>query len=379
MAAATITNQINAINAVVFSSPKSLSPPSLTMPNTLKGVDDLIHAGFEAYRNSCFNWLLVATALVIVGVVLEGPELWHEITGIIHRWLVRRRFGISLLEVSPHNWVKIVAAIGWLLIVLGVAGEYVADSFLSKADGYVQTFDEILLTDAQRQTAFARDRASAAYERAAKTEQEAAQENALAAQAEKEAQEENAKAAKALESAETARKEAEGFQLQIAQANERAAQADQKAAEANRTAKEEQLARTRLEETLSGWKLDAEAQARVLDKIKPHPNTPFDLATNPAEYGFMEILDGLLHSANWTRQPPKSDNPLGQLLIDGKSSIWFGSGLYVEFSSTRAKDFSAPAEALVLALQAEGIPAKGHLLTNDPNPSAIHIAIGKRE
>ena len=45
----------------------------ISRPDTLKGVDDLIRAGFEAYRGSCFNWLLAATGLVVVGLVLEGP------------------------------------------------------------------------------------------------------------------------------------------------------------------------------------------------------------------------------------------------------------------------------------------------------------------
>ena len=80
---------------------------------------------------------------------------------------------------------------------------------------YVQKFDEILLADVQKKT-------GAAFERAAQTEREASQENDRAAQAEQQAQQENERAAKALEAAEAARKEAEGFQLQIAQANERA-------------------------------------------------------------------------------------------------------------------------------------------------------------
>ena len=45
----------------------------ISRPDTLKGVDDLIRAGFEAYRGACFNWLLAATGLVVVGLVLEGP------------------------------------------------------------------------------------------------------------------------------------------------------------------------------------------------------------------------------------------------------------------------------------------------------------------
>jgi hypothetical protein len=138
----------------------------ISRPDTLRGVDDLIRAGFEAYRGSCFNWLLAATGLVVAGLVLEGPDLWHDITSIVRQWRFNRRFHFSLPENHAPNRAKLAAFVGWLFIVVGVAGEYVADSFVSKADGYVQTFDEILLTEAQKGTAFATERASAAYERA---------------------------------------------------------------------------------------------------------------------------------------------------------------------------------------------------------------------
>ena len=133
-------------------------------------------------------------------------------------------------EISP--WMKLAGTLGWVLIVVGVTGEFVADSFVSKADGFVQKFDEILLADAQRRTGAASERAARAFERAAQTEREASQENERAARAEQQATEENAHAAKALEAAEVARKNAEGFSLQIAQANERAANAEARASEA---------------------------------------------------------------------------------------------------------------------------------------------------
>ena len=65
--------------------------------------------------------------------------------------------------------VKLVVSLGWLLIVVGVAGEFVADSFVSKADGFVQKFDEILLADAQKKTGVASERAARAFESAAQS------------------------------------------------------------------------------------------------------------------------------------------------------------------------------------------------------------------
>ncbi|MGC2196628.1 MAG: hypothetical protein WA628_18285 [Terriglobales bacterium] len=161
------------IFSVLRSSLEKSTP--LPFPETLKGVDDLIRISLEGFRDSCFNWLLIATFLVVVGLVFEGPELWHETTSIASHLRFRRRFRFSLPEEQAPNWAKLLAFIGWTLIVVGVAGEFVADSFVSRADGFVQKFDEILLADAQHQTELAKERAGGAYERASTAEKEAAQ------------------------------------------------------------------------------------------------------------------------------------------------------------------------------------------------------------
>jgi len=218
-----------------------MSPPiPISRPDTLKGVDDLIRASHGVFREACFNWLLVATGLVVVGLVLEGPELWHEITSIIRNWRFNRNFHFSLPEEHTPNWVKLLAFVGWIFIVLGVTGEYVADSFVSKADGYVQTFDEILLHESQTRTAFASERASAAYERAAQTEKEAA---------------EDLKTTNIVrQKAEEARQRSEGFRAQI-EKDER------EAARLKKDAEDERLARAKIEAAV-GWRSLSDQQKR---------------------------------------------------------------------------------------------------------------------
>jgi hypothetical protein len=193
-------------------------------PIVIKGLDDLVRSDFESFRDIWFNRLLISTAVVVIGLLFELPEIWHDSIRAIRDLRHSSRPTAEL-----PSWMKLLISLGWLLIVVGVVGEFVADSFVSKADGIVQTFDETLIADAQRKTGLANERAANAFERATQTEREASQENE--------------RAAKALEAAEKARTEAEGFQLQIAQANERAA-------EANRTAESERLARVQLEKEL---------------------------------------------------------------------------------------------------------------------------------
>jgi hypothetical protein len=54
---------------------------------------------------------------------------------------------------------------GWLLVVAGVLGEGVFEGAVSKADGLLQTFDDMLLADAQTQAAVAYERAGNAIQR----------------------------------------------------------------------------------------------------------------------------------------------------------------------------------------------------------------------
>ena len=260
----------------------------MPIPDTLRGIDDLVRVDFEAYRDFWFHQLLFATLLVVVGLVLEGPELWYEITSII------RIPKFTTPEKHAPNWVKLLAIIGWLLIVGGVAGEYVADSFVSKGDGFVQKFDEILLADAQKKTGAASERAAKAFERAAQTEREASQENERAAKAEQQATEENARAAKALEAAETARKNAEGFSLQIAQANERAANAEARAAQAQL-----ELARIAAPRSLTNV-------PGLVAALKPFNGTEYTLNVfmDTESMEFTKVVARTFEAAGWVRKQP---------------------------------------------------------------------------
>jgi hypothetical protein len=141
-------------------------PPIL--PVISKSLDDLVRSDFELFRNIWFTRLLISTAVVALGLLFELPEICHESADAIRALRHKPR----LPEIAP--WMKLLVSIGWLLIVVGVTGEFVADSFVSKADGIVQAFDESLIADAQRQTELAKIRAGGAYERAAQTEKEAA-------------------------------------------------------------------------------------------------------------------------------------------------------------------------------------------------------------
>lgn len=144
------------------------TPPPIPTPDTLKGVDDFIRSSLEAFSGSWFDWLLIATGVVVIGLLFEAPEIWHETVQAI-----RGLFHSSESERRTPAWMKLAGTVGWVLIVVGVAGEFVAESFVSKADGLVRQFDEILLSEAQKEAGAAIERASANEKEAARLGKEA--------------------------------------------------------------------------------------------------------------------------------------------------------------------------------------------------------------
>src|ERR1700675_1017562 len=144
-------------------------PPPIPAPDVLKGIDDQIRAGFDAFRDGWFNWLLISTGVVVLGLLLEIPEIWHDTVRA-----VREVFWSCKPEGHLPAWTTLVVSLGWFLIVGGVTGELVGESFVSKADGLVQRFDEILLSEAQSQAATSIERAGVANKRAGHVEKEAA-------------------------------------------------------------------------------------------------------------------------------------------------------------------------------------------------------------
>jgi hypothetical protein len=192
----------------------------------MPGLDDLVRSDFISFRDACFDWLLVATGVVALGLLFELPEIWHDSASAIRRL---RGQTTGLTEIRPS--IKLLISVGWLLIVIGVVGEFIADTFVSRADGIVQTFDETLLVDTQRKTGVASERAAEAFARAARAE-----------------------------------RDAEGFRLQIAQADERAA-------DANRTAEVERLARVELEKQLEPRRLTTKQKKDLSDLLTNDPQT----------------------------------------------------------------------------------------------------------
>ena len=116
----------------------SLSASSLS--SLVAKNDELARSDLEALRTIFFVCLVAATIAVFAGVVLEEGEAWmHAIKHLL-----------PLDPITVYRWAKRLVKIGWILIVIGVAGEGIFEVLVTRADDILGTFDNILLTEARK-------------------------------------------------------------------------------------------------------------------------------------------------------------------------------------------------------------------------------------
>lgn len=321
-------------------------------PNFAGALDKMMRADLEAWSSFWFWILIASTIMVVIGIICEAPEIWQSVglgrKTVEHArefWYVRvkrtdlngwERLCPELITKTRRNrkWVATIGLIGWAFVALGVAGEGVSEYFVNDAETNIRAFDESLLAGAQGKAAFA-------IERASENEREAAQ----------------------------LRTDAEGFKLQIAQANERAADAERET--------------TRLRQKLADRILSPEQLERIKAKIESFHGTPYELAVNdvPEAIRLVESIDNVLRSAGWLCKP--SENKALRFtftLSNGdKAEISHASGVEIALTKSLLGKYNLAAGALQKALGAEGIEATGRILPeDDPSPNAIHITIGSK-
>ena len=239
----------------------------------VRHLDDLIRTDLQNLRDSYFFWLLMSSLAVALGVILEGPELAYETAAVIRPSRNGKR--------KKPLWITWVALVGWLFVVIGVAGEGVAEALVSKADGLIQTFNDIVLAAAERESAVAELRAGQAEQRAAEA---------------------NAKA--------------DGFRLQISVSQEQAVKAEKESAQA----------RLDLEKFKAPRTLTPKQRENLIAAIQRFSGQKFSLQVtdNPESLKFMQLLREALLSAGWVRSPSQ----VGDTELDG-AGVTIDSGIKV--------------------------------------------------
>lgn len=118
---------------------------------------DMARAHLQEVHDAYFSWLRICVGVVVMGVALEGPEAWREFQSAFSR------------EIKHHGrWIPALAFAGWILVVIGLAGEIVFETLVSQSDGTIRTFDANLIKAARIDTVAARGQADAARSETAK-------------------------------------------------------------------------------------------------------------------------------------------------------------------------------------------------------------------
>jgi hypothetical protein len=308
-------------------------------PDLVAKLHECATQNFIAARDNWFVWLSRSTKCVVFGLILELPELAYETINFARNRIDRLRYRVLLPEDRLER-AKLVAFVGWFLIVAGVAGEWYAGAKIDDLSARIQGCNEVRLAEVAEQSGNANARASAAYERASENEKETAATL-------KQAEEEREDAAKSLGVT-------RGYESQIAQANERAANAE--------------LETERLRQQLADRTLSDEQVKTIGNKLKLFKGQPYTITAywdSKESLGLANRIHPALHDvAEW----PYSD--------EGTKSMMLGGivGVQVWTHPDADKSTKEAAAALIKALNAEGIEA-GPKQQNPKNPKTNMIAI----
>ena len=295
-----------------FIQASSVSPLS---PDAIKKLE-ASREGWQNLRSRDFSRLLLMTMLVAVGVILEGPELIYEIREAIRRWRNR-----PARDHSP-GWITAVGIVGWILVSVGVAGEFWVDSWVNRDDDHIQSINITLLTDAGSSADRAAHSAQVADSRA-----DAA--DAAAGNAQQ-------KASNALTLARGARSEADSFEHDIVSAKNEAADAESHQAEALKqaVAATAELNILKSPRTLT----NAMGFSSALRRFAGTEYTFSGVSESAEAIDLLKQIDSALQLAGWTRVKP-SPAPTIVLNVYGKeqdfgTAITASTGVEVEVDST---------------------------------------------
>jgi hypothetical protein len=309
-------------------------------PKIISNLDSKIRVDLQGLDFSLFSWVAASTILVAIGCAMEGPELLHE-------------FWPTVFPCLAGRWVKRLGLIGWFFVVLGVAGEGVVEIYDHHASGLLQTFDEVLLTDTQRQTADAYERAAYAQEEADSFQDQIADANARAKGSE-------AKVALAESESKTAA-------AKVATADARIAEAERGAAEANKATEAERLARLRIQATMEDRYIDGEQQLALKAGLCPKFWGRVYVGTLVQTPEAFRLADGLTHvfeSCGVVRSDPMAGGPYGGL-ADGI--------VIVVGKDKESNDFAG---TVVNALRGQGLEAAIASNKSLPFEKSILVIVG---
>lgn len=260
-------------------------------------LNECANTDFVSMRDWWFGVVSCAAALVAFGLVLEAPELVHDLRPMGRKIIASSKE--SSIEFPRHeapDWVKVVAFVGWIFIVVGVVGEQFAGVKVKDLDANIQECSD-------------------AKVRAVTIEAGNAKTSALdAATAAGRARDHSDKAvvsaSNAMSIASSARREADSFEKDIVSAKTQAATAESHLAEALKQAAD---ATAELKRLKSPRSLINEPE--LVSALAPFKGVKYMFSSvfgDEESIDLLKQIDGMLQRAGWKIcQPGSSCQPGG--------------------------------------------------------------------
>jgi hypothetical protein len=160
--------------------------------------------------------------------------------------------------------------------------------------------------------------------------------------------------------------------------DEKAVDANARAEEANRKAQEAALELAKL---TTPRVISKEHMVYIIEAIRPFAGTPFVffIQADPEPVRLMNQLSVALVAAGWNWRNSSQTIAFTQ---PGKPSVGMmtGTGIRLQFASSKTEEWQAPILALANALLAAGLEdIESHQIGDDSvPPTAIHIRIGRK-
>jgi hypothetical protein len=309
-----------------------------------QGMSLVTKANLQHLRDIYFDCLLACTGLVGIGLLMEILEIAHDVLEAIGRKSREHKYWLSFPidrkeypEASPR--AKVLSGVGWVLIVLGVAGEGVFEGFVSKYDTALSHMTDTIVAEAQEESANAEATAKGFDAQIAESDAKAKSAEATAKQ----------------------------FEAQIADAKARAAQAELELAK------------------IKQWRtLTPKQQQEIGNALSVYAgqNFAFLVFGDPESLSFLGDIKAALKIAGWNRvaTPPGLGGDIGykvdEIMAQGINDI--GQDVFVSTDDTGAHP---AALALAAAISRAGIHCEAHLSDwlKEHGAKVVIIRIGKKQ
>jgi hypothetical protein len=137
-------------------------------------LNECANTDFVGMRDWWFSLVSCATALVAFGLVLEAPELIHDLIPIGRKIVARlKKLPVGFAKHETPEWVKVVAFVGWIFIVVGVVGEEFAGIKVKNLDANIQECSDAKVREATIEAGDAKSSADKAADAAKRADADA--------------------------------------------------------------------------------------------------------------------------------------------------------------------------------------------------------------